>query len=76
MTKYEVHIRRGVLINDDPLSRCYNGCFYNFHVEWAEWEYWMDYPDLESAGRACRIFARGNQQLKVVVNEGTTHTDS
>ena len=63
---YEVHIRRGVLINDDPQRRCYNGCYFKSHVEWSEWEHWMDYPNLEHAERAARIFAREDQQLKVV----------
>jgi hypothetical protein len=36
---YELLIRRGVLINDDPQYRCYNGCYYKSHVEWSEWEH-------------------------------------
>lgn len=66
---YEVHIRRGELINDDPQKRCYNGCFAKSHIEWSEWGHWMDYPDKESAELSARLFARGNQQLKAVKNE-------
>ncbi len=66
---YEVHIRRGVLINDDPQKRCYNGCYFKSHIEWDEWEHWMDYPSEEDAKRATRLFARDTQQLKVVCRE-------
>jgi len=63
---HEVHIRRGTLINDDPQNRCYNGCYFKSHMEWSDWEHWMDMPSLEHAKRAARIFAREDQQLKVV----------
>ncbi len=66
MNTHEVHIRRGVLINDDPQKRCYNGCYFKSHIEWNEWEHWMDYPSKEHAERATKLFARENQQLKVV----------
>jgi hypothetical protein len=66
MDTHEVHIRRGVLINDDPQKRCYNGCYFKSHIEWDEWEHWMDYPSEEHAKSAVRLFARETQQLKVV----------
>ena len=66
---HEVHIRRGVLINDDPQKRCYDGCYFKSHVKWSEWEHWMDFPSKEHADRAARIFARDTQQLKVVEKE-------
>jgi hypothetical protein len=66
MDTHEVHIRRGVLINDDPQKRCYNGCYAKSHIEWSEWEHWMDYPSEEHAHRATRLFARDTQQLKVM----------
>lgn len=66
---YEVHIRRGWLINDDPQKRCYNGCYYKSHMEWEPWKKWLDCPDKESADRNVRLFQRGNQQLKAVRRE-------
>ena len=63
---HEVWIRRGQLINDDPQKRCYDGCFIKSHVEWSDWEHWTDYPTLDHAERAARLFAREDQQLKVV----------
>ncbi len=66
---YELHIRRGVLINDDPQRRCYNGCFFKSHIEWGEWEHWMDYPTEEHAKTAKRLFQRGDQEFKVVKKE-------
>lgn len=63
---HEVYIRQGALINDDPQRRCYNGCYAKSHTEWSDWEHWMDYPSLEHAERAVQLFARKDQQLKVV----------
>jgi hypothetical protein len=63
---HELHIRRGVLINDDPLKRCYNGAYFAYHIEWSEWEHWMDYPSEEDAERAKRLFSRDTQEFKVV----------
>ncbi len=63
---YEVHIRKGVLINDDPQKRCYNGCYFKSHIEWSEWEHWMNFPSLAHAELATKQFARDTQQLKVV----------
>jgi hypothetical protein len=63
---HELWIRRGQLINDDPLKRCYNGCYFASHIEWGDWEHWMDYPSLEHAKNAKRLFARETQQFKVV----------
>ncbi len=64
-----VHIRRGVLHNTDPQSRCYNGCYKSYRIDWEPWEHFMDYPTVEHAERAARLFARDTQQLKVVVSE-------
>ena len=63
---HELHIRRGALINDDPQKRCYNGCYFKSHIEWSNWEHWSDYPSLESAQTAKRIFSRDTQQFKIV----------
>ena len=64
-----LHIRRGVLINDDPQRRCYDGYYIKSHIEREPWEFWMDYPTFQHAERAARLFARDTQQLKVVVEE-------
>jgi len=66
LNTHEVHIRRGRLINDDPQKRCYNGCYFASHIEWSPWEHWGDYPSEEHAANVARIFARDDQQLKVV----------
>jgi hypothetical protein len=66
---YELHIRRGVLINDDPQRRCYNGCYFSSHIEWGEWEHWMDYPTEEHAKTAARLFSRDTQEFKIVHKE-------
>lgn len=63
---HEVHIRKGTLINNDPQKRCYNGCYFKSHIKWDEWEHRMDYPSEEHAKTAVKLFARENQQLKVV----------
>jgi hypothetical protein len=65
----ELHIRRGTFVNDDPQSRCYNGCCFAYHYEWSEWEKWMEYPDLESAKIAKRIFSREDLEFKIVKTE-------
>jgi hypothetical protein len=67
---YELHIRRGVLHNTDPQRRCYNGCHFSSEIVWGQWEHWMDYPSLEHAERAARLFARDTQQFKVVAKPG------
>jgi hypothetical protein len=38
-------------------------------MEWEDWAYWMECPTEESAKRAVRLFARSDQQLKVVTKE-------
>jgi len=68
---HEVHIRKGVLINYDSQRRCYNGCYIKSHIEWTEWERWIDMPSEEHAMRTARLFARDNQQLKVVLKENS-----
>jgi hypothetical protein len=62
-------IRRGTLINDDPQRRCYNGCYYKSHIEWTEWEHWMDYPSEDAAKTAKRLFSRADQEFKVVLKD-------
>lgn len=74
---YELHIRRGRLINDDPQRRCYNGAYFASHVEWEPWELWlkdMTYEKLEDAEQAARLFCRDDQQVKAVLrtNQGKT----
>ena len=69
MIVFEVHIRRGRLINDDPQKRCYNGCYYKSHMEWEPWEKWDDAVAEEAAQRTVRLFQRDTQQLKVVINK-------
>lgn len=31
-------VRRRVLVNTDPLRRCYNGCYFSTELRWSEWE--------------------------------------
>lgn len=31
-------MRSKVLVNTDPLKRCYNGCYYNHMYEWGAWQ--------------------------------------
>lgn len=66
LNTHEVLIRKGVLINDDHLRRCYNGCFFASHMEWGPWEHWGDYPSKEYAQNIVKAFARKDQQLRVV----------
>jgi hypothetical protein len=66
---HEVHIRRGRLINTDPQRRCYNGCYTSSHIEWNDWEHWMDSPSEDHALHIARIFTRNTQQLKVIKKE-------
>jgi len=66
---YELHIRRGVLVNTDPQRRCYDGCHFSSRVDWSDWERWMDYPSLEKAEHAAKLFAREDQQFKIVTKE-------
>ena len=68
---YQLQIRRGTLINDDPQRRCYDGCYFKSHWEWSEWERWTDYEKEEWAKTAVRLFAREDQQLRVVEITGT-----
>lgn len=72
---HEVHIRRGIFVNDDPQRRCYNGCWYKSHWEWGEWEHWQDCINEEYAKRIVRLFKREDQQMKVVrkVAAGAAH---
>jgi len=67
---YDLYIRRGVLVNTDPQRRCYNGCHFSSRVDWSEWERWLgDYPTLEQAEYAAKLFSRENLQFKVVEAE-------
>lgn len=63
---YELHIRRGTFVNDDPQCRCYNGAWFAYHYEWSEWEKWMEYNTLEQAVTGKRIFSREDLQFKIV----------
>ena len=64
----ELYIRRGTFFNDDPQKRCYNGAYFASHYEWSEWEKWMEYPTVEHAEIAKRLFSREDQQFKVIDN--------
>lgn len=64
-----LHIRRGQTVNTDPQRRCYNGCHFSSRTDWEDWEHWMDYTTLEHAEHAARMFAREDQQFKVVITE-------
>ena len=67
---YELHIRRGVVVNTDPQRRCYNGCHFSSRVDWSEWEKWLGgYPTFESAEHAAKLFSREDLQFKVVAEE-------
>lgn len=61
-----LYIRRGVEINTDPQRRCYNGCHFSSKVIWNDWERWLEYPTIEHAERAAKLFTREDQQFKVV----------
>jgi hypothetical protein len=68
-SKYTIHIRRGELINNDPQKRCYNGCYYDAHMKWSDWELWINdyfFPTKESAEYTASLFAREDQQFKAV----------
>jgi hypothetical protein len=69
MAFYELHIRRGQLINDDFQKRCYDGVYYKSHIEWSPWEKWFkDWPfnDKKKAEEMAKLFCRENQQVKAV----------
>jgi hypothetical protein len=69
MAFYELHIRRGKLINDDPQKRCYDGAYYKSHIEWSPWEKWITgwtFTDKEAAETAAKLFCREDQQIKAV----------
>mgnify|MGYP000721130010 CR=1 FL=1 len=66
---YELHIRRGYLVNTDPQRRCYNGCHASSRIEWGSWELWLKdftFDSLEKAEHAAKLFCRENQQVKAV----------
>lgn len=66
---YELHIRRGTLINTDPQRRCYNGAYFSAHMEWSAWELWIrdfTFDTLEKAEYTAKLFCRDDQQVKAV----------
>ena len=66
---YELHIRRGTLVNTDPQRRCYWGAHASSHVDWEPWELWIgDYTfaTLEKAEHAAKLFCREDQQVRAV----------
>lgn len=66
---YELHIRRGQLVNTDPQRRCYNGAHFSYRIDWEPWELWMKnytFDSLEKAEAAAKLFCREDQQVKAV----------
>lgn len=35
---YTIKRNRSILINTDPLRRCYNGCYFSSEMGWSGWE--------------------------------------
>lgn len=70
-----LHIRRGHIVNTDPQRRCYNGCHASSRIDWDEWEPWLDYPTVEHAEYAAKLFTRENLQFKVVVSNNSELTE-
>lgn len=67
---YDLHIRRGVVVNTDPQRRCYNGCHFSSRIDWSEWERaWGDYQTREQAEYAAKLLSREDLQFKVVEAE-------
>ena len=69
MTQFTLHIRRGVVVNTDPMRRCYNGCHYSSRTDWGPWELWMrDYtfPTREAAEYTAGLFKREDLEFKAV----------
>jgi hypothetical protein len=66
---YELHIRRGALVNTDPQRRCYYGAYFSSRMDWSPWELWIrDYTfdTLEKAAFTAKLFCREDQQVKAV----------
>ena len=35
---FTIERRRKVLVNTDPMRRCYNGCYFSTELVWSDWE--------------------------------------
>ena len=58
--KCQIQVRRPILVNLDPHSRCYNGCFPSSEMQWTEWEEVYTASSKERAEDAIRDFSKIN----------------
>lgn len=66
---FALYIRRGYITNTDPQRRCYYGAHAKSKTVWGAWELWLKdctYATREDAEHAASLFAREDQQFKVV----------
>lgn len=60
MYKYSLQRRNKILVNHDPLKRCYNGCYFDVTYEWADWETLDDNVNEEDKDKALNFWIELN----------------
>lgn len=55
-----LQVRKRIVVNDDPLNRCYDGCFPSSHEEWTQWADVAPYATEGEANAAAQTFKEIN----------------
>lgn len=65
----EIYVRQKIVVNTDPLRRCYNGCNFSEEHVWSGWRFIMPSPNKESAESSIATFQKINPSCEYKIKE-------
>lgn len=70
--KYQLQVRKRIVINTDPQRRCYDGCNFSEETVWSAWGKICDYSQREMAEDAAQCFKQINpgREYRIIPYEG------
>ena len=69
-THLVLRCRRKVLVNTDPLKRCYNGCYFSVEYQWSAWEVFDSQVPVEKAESTLKFWRELNDYAVLSRGEG------
>jgi hypothetical protein len=68
-TKYQLQVRKQIVINTDPQRRCYDGCNFSEETVWTAWGEVCTYRLRETAEDSAQCFKQINPSREYRVVE-------